>query len=110
MTWTTKNARAYRLRADAALGRDNFNGAIADYTQAIRLAPKDPRPLVQRGMAYFRKSDFDSALADFGEALRLNRGDKLAKRYRDMAEVKKKALRGGAVSGTRSPDDRGPRG
>jgi len=43
------------------------------YTEAHKLTPKDPSPLVNRGIIYYTKKGlFDLAIDDFTEALRLN--------------------------------------
>ena len=42
------------------------DNALADYTAAIELTPKDPTPLVNRGIVYYtKKGKFDEAIADF---------------------------------------------
>ena len=46
--------------------------AIADYTEAIRLDPKDAEAYCNRGLAYGNKGDYDKAIADYTEAIRLN--------------------------------------
>ena len=46
--------------------------AIADYTEAIRLDPKDAKAYYNRGVAYGEKGERDKAIADFTEAIRLN--------------------------------------
>ena len=46
--------------------------AIADYTEAIRLNPKDSLAYCGRGLAYGKKVDIDKSIADYTEAIRLN--------------------------------------
>ncbi len=47
--------------------------ALEDYTIAHELTPKDPGPLVNRGIVYYtKKGKFDEAIADFDLALKLN--------------------------------------
>src|SRR5262249_25852082 len=46
--------------------------AIADYSEAIRLAPIFAQAYSSRGLAYYQKGDFDRAIADYGEAIRLD--------------------------------------
>ena len=46
--------------------------AIADYTEAIRLNPKDAAAHCDRGRAYADKGDLDKANADYTEAIRLD--------------------------------------
>jgi Flp pilus assembly protein TadD len=45
---------------------------IADYDEAIRLDPKNPRAFNKRGFVYHDKGDDDRAVADFNEAIQLN--------------------------------------
>jgi Tfp pilus assembly protein PilF len=51
--------------------RDN-DRAIADYTEAIRLGPRDADAFVGRGSAYSNKHDYDRAMTDYNEAIRLD--------------------------------------
>jgi tetratricopeptide (TPR) repeat protein len=46
-----------------------FDLAIADFTQAIRLAPKNARHYQERGNAYIGKNDYDRAIADYNQAI-----------------------------------------
>jgi len=48
-----------------------LDDAIADYTEAIRLAPRWSFPLNERAIAWQWKNDLDKALADYGAALAL---------------------------------------
>ena len=59
-------------RAAAAVASGDFDKAIADFTEAIRLDPKEAVAYYKRGMAYGAKGDHDKAIADYTEAIRLN--------------------------------------
>jgi len=50
----------------------NFDLAIADLTEAIRLDPKSARAFVTRANAHTGKGDYDRSIADTNEAIRLN--------------------------------------
>ncbi len=50
----------------------NFDRAIADCTEAIRLNSKDSSAYARRGAACRMKGDYDRAIADCTEAIRLN--------------------------------------
>jgi len=52
----------------------NYDSAIADYTEAIRLDPKYADAYGNRGNAYREKHELDRALADYDEALRQRPG------------------------------------
>jgi len=63
-------AMAYGLRA-IAWGDANVDRAIADYSEAIRLDPKDAQNYSSRALAYRDEGDNDRAIADFNEEIRL---------------------------------------
>jgi tetratricopeptide (TPR) repeat protein len=51
----------------------NFDRAIADLTEGLRLAPKKlPEAYKIRGSAWKIKGEFDKAIADFNEAIHIN--------------------------------------
>jgi tetratricopeptide (TPR) repeat protein len=52
-----------------------YDRAIVDFSEAIRLAPQDGSAYSYRGYAYDQKGDYDRAIADFNEAIRLNPTD-----------------------------------
>ena len=49
----------------------DFDDAIANFTQAIRLQPNDARIYDARAHAYCAKGEFDKAIADCNEAIRI---------------------------------------
>jgi tetratricopeptide (TPR) repeat protein len=55
----------------AAYERKDFDRAIPDFTETIRLEPNNSEGFYNRGLAYAQKGDFDSAIADFNETIRL---------------------------------------
>ena len=59
--------------------KGDFDKAIDDNTEAIRLDPKDAEAYYNRSVDYWRKGDYDKAIADCTEAIRLN--PKLAEAY-----------------------------
>ena len=68
---TLKNlANAYYFRGSAKFGKSDFDGAISDYGQALRLDPADPDYLNSRAAAYEAKKDIDHALADYNAAIK----------------------------------------
>ena len=48
--------------------KGDFDNAIRDYTQAIRLDPKSAVAYCNRGLAWSNKGDFDKAIAAYAEA------------------------------------------
>ena len=49
--------------------RENYDRAIADFTEAIRLTPDNAEILYDRGLAHKKLGDDDSALSDYGSAV-----------------------------------------
>jgi tetratricopeptide (TPR) repeat protein len=54
------------------LDKQDFDRAIADYDQAIKLDPKSARSFNDRGRAYDRKLQYDRAVADYDQAIALD--------------------------------------
>jgi len=62
---------AYYNRGYAYFNKNDNDRAIKDYSEAIRLDPKNARTYGSRGDAYRGKSDFDRAARDYGKAIEL---------------------------------------
>ena len=54
-----------------AVRRHNYDLAIAEFSEAIRLKPDDADAYSDRGVAYHLKGDWDKAIVDESEAIRL---------------------------------------
>jgi len=52
--------------------KKDYDKAIADHDQAIKIDPKNPAPYNNRGNAYVARQDFEHAIADFDMAIKLN--------------------------------------
>ncbi len=72
-------ALLYENRGSAYQAKGDYERAIADNTEAIRLAPKDPSALIDRGVVYHDKGDNDRAIADYDRAIAL--GPKYVSEY-----------------------------
>jgi tetratricopeptide (TPR) repeat protein len=59
-------------RAEVYGQAGEYDHALADATEAIRLKPNDQDGYVKRGWAHISKKDYDSAITDFTTAIRLN--------------------------------------
>ena len=69
----SRDAAVYAARAYIyCKHRDNYDQAIADYSEAIRLAPAYGDAYCGRGAAYEMEGQTEKAIADVTEALRLN--------------------------------------
>jgi tetratricopeptide (TPR) repeat protein len=66
-----RDAAAVKLGSEA-MEKGDFDLAISQFTEAIRLDPKNAEMYYLRGVAYKRKGKFDKAVTDFTEAIRLN--------------------------------------
>ena len=76
-------------RGHAYWNEGEFDKAISNYTEAIRLDPKAAKAYVGRGEAHWSKGNFDCAIADCTEAIRLNPRDTAAYDGRGMAFARK---------------------
>ena len=64
-------AKAFNNRGNAFTGKGEFDLAIRDYDQAIKLKPKNAKALTNRGFAYAKKGELDLAIRDYGDAINL---------------------------------------
>ena len=55
--------------------KKQYDLAIKDYDQAIRLNPSDSAAFDDRGIAYKKKKQYDRAIEDYDQAIRLNPND-----------------------------------
>jgi lipoprotein NlpI len=69
---------AYLNRAKAYVEKSEFDRAIADYNEVIKLFPKNMYAYYGRGFAYYKQGEFDHAIADFTEVIELNPRDERA--------------------------------
>ena len=66
-----KEFDAFALRGNAYREKGEFDLAIADYTEVIRLTPSLPQGYHDRGVAHRLKGDREHAIADFQQAVRI---------------------------------------
>jgi len=81
------------MRGEAHYAKGDYDGAIADFSEAIRLDPKFAIAFSGRGLAYSAKGDHDRAIADFNEAIRLDPKSRIAFYNRGLAYDAKGGLR-----------------
>ena len=77
-------------RAKAYLAQGDKQHALDDYTQAIKLAPKNAQPYFYRGLFYAVQTDVDAALRDFNTALSIDPKLVLALRQRALLYLRQK--------------------
>lgn len=65
-------ARAYAIRGKLWTENYDFDKALSDLNEAIRLDPKHAAFWVRRSSAWLGKKEYDKALADCNEAIRLD--------------------------------------
>ena len=71
---TQRSAEEYYKRGDENLRNGNYEQAIEDFTEAIRLNPNSPSSYNNRAWvyAYHLKTNFDQAISDATQAIRLS--------------------------------------
>jgi tetratricopeptide (TPR) repeat protein/predicted RNA-binding protein with RPS1 domain len=67
-------SRAYCERGDAYAANREFDRAIEDFAEAVRLDPASSVGYNRRGNAYYSKGDYAHAIESYNEAIRLNAG------------------------------------
>ena len=67
------DSRSEKVLAQGRLAfqKGEYDKAIADATEAIRLNPKNVNASYDRGLVYGLKGEYDKAIADFTEVIRL---------------------------------------
>jgi tetratricopeptide (TPR) repeat protein len=76
-------------RASAYDFSGDYAHAIADFGEAIKLAPKNADAYYRRGSIYWVKADYDRAIADLSRAIKLNPKQALYLSYRGYARYGK---------------------
>jgi len=72
----------YVERGIAYMALQDFDRAIGDFTQAIKLDPKNVKAFANRGAAHSARQEWDGAIQDFGQVIALDRS---AHAYADRA-------------------------
>jgi tetratricopeptide (TPR) repeat protein len=85
MTLYAQTAQIHLENGKKLFDQKDYDGAIREFTEAIRLDPKNAKAYGDRGSAYFNKKDYDRAIADFTEYIRLD--PKYATVYRVRGDV-----------------------
>ncbi|HEY7317957.1 MAG TPA: tetratricopeptide repeat protein [Candidatus Binatia bacterium] len=62
----------FNNRGLAYASKKDYDDAIEDYDQAVRLGKKDSDAFYRRGLVHLNKNDYSRAIQDFDEALKLD--------------------------------------
>src|SRR5215471_19185886 len=63
---------AYNNRGNAYMAKGEYDRAVQDYDQSIKLDPNYARAFNNRGVAYQKKGEYDRAINDFDQSIKLN--------------------------------------
>ncbi len=80
-------AATHHERGYAYFDQGQIDRAIAEYSSAIRVAPKDAQSHHLRGFAYFTKGAMNQAIADSTAAIRLDPSSAVSLRARGLAQL-----------------------
>jgi tetratricopeptide (TPR) repeat protein len=69
------DASFYYNQGNANVQSNDHDGAIANYTEALKLDPRLIYALIARGAAYYSKGDYQSAVDDYSRTLELEPND-----------------------------------
>ena len=61
----------YQRRGYADVSEQNYQDAISEYSEALKLTPQDVRIYEQRAAVEMKINDYDKALADYSELIKL---------------------------------------
>jgi tetratricopeptide (TPR) repeat protein len=78
-------ARAFFYRGRALAAESQFDRAIQDFNEAIRLDPAFPDAFNFRGVAWAGKGEFERAIVDFDQAIQLDANYAIAIYNRGLA-------------------------
>ncbi|WP_427159633.1 tetratricopeptide repeat protein [Aliinostoc sp. HNIBRCY26] len=68
---STQEAETYKRQGLEKYEKQDFRGAIADYTQAITISPNDGEAYYERGINYSNSGENQKAIEDFRQAANL---------------------------------------
>jgi PQQ-dependent catabolism-associated CXXCW motif protein len=88
-TGAVRLATAFNLRGNRSYSAQEYDKAIADYTEAFKVNPKEVVYVVNRGNTWAQKGAFDKALADYATAIQAAPDDPGAYKARGDAYYEK---------------------
>ena len=81
---TKNDAKVYTDRGNTHFEQQDYPGAIADYTEVIRLEPKNPKGYASRGLARKNSGDKQGAITDLQAAMKLFKAQGEQKSYQKV--------------------------
>jgi tetratricopeptide (TPR) repeat protein len=72
LLYAAGTAGAYLDRGILFASRDNYDMAIQEFAESIKLNPNYTPAYFNRGLAYLNKGDNDQAIADYNQVIKLN--------------------------------------
>jgi uncharacterized caspase-like protein len=86
----SQSAKTFYDRGVQFYNRGDYETAIADFTEAIRIDQNYEEAYNDRGLAYDKKGDYDRAIADYTQAIRIDPNYAIAYNNRGLAYGNKK--------------------
>lgn len=84
---TAATPENYHLRGVAFLAHQQYDKAIADFTESLRKSPRNAGALNNRGQASYLKGDYKSAIPDFTAAITIDPKNFVAINNRALAYI-----------------------
>jgi tetratricopeptide (TPR) repeat protein len=80
-------AENYHLRGVAFLAHQQYDKAIADFSESLRKSPRNAGALNNRGQANYLKADYKASIQDFTAAIAIDQKNFLAFNNRALAHI-----------------------
>jgi len=61
----------YATRGYAYFNEEEYDKAISDYNQAIKIDPDFAKAYYSRGIVYYKKKEYDKAISDYNQAIKI---------------------------------------
>ncbi len=98
----TSSAEEFISLGGAKAKKQDYEGAIADYNQALQINPNDPDNYFRRGIAFRQKEDYQEALRDFNQVIHLSPKNTSAYLNRGLVRISLKDYQGAKADGDKA--------